>query len=131
MYTADVTGAQILLTYSDIFKEDKPDLIESIKNLNMHKAISIICELLRVRDSYMDPLIIFNHEFKIPFETLLKKEMCGIVPNSPEEMCSNPLLHKDNHIISVQMLFVLLKKIIVYGNYETMEQTDYQIEKED
>lgn len=30
MYTAEVTGAQILLTYSDIFKEDKPDLIESI-----------------------------------------------------------------------------------------------------
>ncbi len=131
MYTADVTGAQILLTYSDIFKEDKPDLIESIKNLNMHKAISIICELLRVRDSHMDPLIIFNHEFKIPFETVLKKEMCGIVPNSAKEMFSNPLLHKDNHIISVQMLFILLKKIIVYGNYETMEQTDYQIEKED
>ncbi len=131
MYTADVTGAQILLTYSDIFKEDKPDLIESIKNLNMHKAISIICELLRVRDSHMDSLIIFNHEFKVPFETVLKKEMCGIVPNSAEEMFSNPLLHKDNHIISVQMLFILLKKIIVYGNYETMEQTDYQIEKED
>lgn len=131
MYTADVTGAQILLTYSDIFKEDKPDLIESIKNLNMHKAISIICELLRVRDSHMDSLIIFNHEFKIPFETVLKKEMCSIVPNSPEEMFSNSLLHKDNHIISVQMLFILFKKIIVYGNYETMEQTDYQIEKED
>lgn len=126
-----MTGAQILLTYSDIFKEDKPDLIESIKNLNMHKTISIICELLRVRDSYMDSLIIFNHEYKIPFETVLKKEMCSIVPNSPEEMFSNPLLHKDNHIISVQMLFILLKKIIVYGNYETMEQTDYQIEKED
>ena len=50
--------------------------LESIKNLNMHKAISIICELLRVRDSHMEPLIIFNHEFKIPLETVLKKEMC-------------------------------------------------------
>ena len=131
MYTADITGAHIILTYSDIFKEEKPDLIESIKSLNMHKAISIICELLRVRDSHMEPLIILNHEFKIPLETVLKKEMCDIVPKSAEEMFSNPLLQKDNHIISVQMLFILLKKIIKYGNYETMTQTDYQIEKED
>ena len=76
MYTADVTGAHILLTYSDIFKEDKPDLIECIKNLNMHKAISIICELLRVRDSYMEPVRTIGGEFRIPFETVLKKEMC-------------------------------------------------------
>lgn len=131
MYTADVTGAHILLTYSDIFKEDKPDLIECIKNLNMHKAISIICELLRVRDSYMEPVRTIGGEFRIPFETVLKKEMCDIVPKSPADMFSNPLLHKDNHIISVQMLFILLKKIIAYGNYETMEQADYQIEKED
>ena len=131
MYTADVTGAQILLTYSDVFKEDKLDLIECIKKLNMHKTISIICELLRVRDSYMEPVRIIGGEFRIPFETVLKKEMCDIVPKSPADMCSNPLLHKDNHIISLQMLFILLKKVIAYGNYETMEQTDYQIEKED
>lgn len=131
MYTADVTGAQILLTYSDVFEEDKPDLIECIKKLNMHKTISIICELLRVRDSYMEPVRTIGGEFRIPFETVLKKEMCDIVPKSPADMCSNPLLHKDNHIISVQMLFILLKKVIAYGNYETMEQTDYQIEKED
>ena len=56
MYTADVTGAQVLLTYSDIYKNEKPDLIESIKSINMHKAISVICELLRVRDSYMEPV---------------------------------------------------------------------------
>ena len=131
MYTADVTGAQILLTYSDVFKEEKPDLIESIKSINMHKAISIICELIRVRDSHMEPVRTIGGEFRIPFETVLKKEMCDIIPKSPVDMFSNPLWHKDNHIISVQMLFMLLKKIIVYGNYETMEQTDYQIEKED
>ena len=131
MYTPDVTGAQILLTYSDIYTENKPDLIESIKCLNMHKSISIICELLRVRDSYMEPVRTIGGEFRIPFETILKRDMCDIVPKSAEELYANPLLHRNNHIISVQMLFMLLKKIIVYGNYETMEQTDYQIEIED
>lgn len=46
MYTADITGAHILLTYSDIFKEEKLDLIEIIKSLNMHKVISIIYDIL-------------------------------------------------------------------------------------
>lgn len=131
MYTPDVTGAHILLTYSDIYADDKPNLIESIKGLNMHKSISIICELLRVRDSYMEPVRTIGGEFKIPFETILKRDMCDIVPKSAEDMRANPLLYRNNHIISVQMLFMLLKKIIVHGNYETMEQTDYQIEIED
>ena len=68
MYTSDVTGAQILLTYSEIYTEDKPDLIESVKCLKMHKSISIICELLRVRDSYMEPVRTIGGEFSIPFE---------------------------------------------------------------
>lgn len=131
MYTPDVTSAHILLTYSDIFKEDKPDLIECIRKLNMHKAISIICELLRVRDSYIGSIRIFNQECRIPFETILKREMCNIAPTSVEDMFSNSLLHNNQHIISIQMLFILLKKIFVYGNYQTMEQTDYQITGED
>ncbi len=31
------------------------------------------------------------------------EDMCDIVPKSPADMFSNPLLRKDNHIISVQM----------------------------
>ena len=112
MYTPDVTGAHILLTYSDIYADDKPNLIESIKGLNMHKSISIICELLRVRDSYMEPVRTIGGEFKIPFETILKRDMCDIVPKSAEDMRANPLLYRNNHIISVQMLFMLLKKHI-------------------
>lgn len=46
MYTADITGAHILLSYSDIFKEEKLDLIEIIKSLNMHKVISIIYDMI-------------------------------------------------------------------------------------
>ena len=56
MYYVDLTGSQILLTYSEVYQDEKPDLISEIKKLNMHKAISIICELIRVRDAYLDPI---------------------------------------------------------------------------
>ena len=46
--------------------------------------------------------------------------MCGIVPKSPEELFANPLLKRNVHIISVQMLLILLKKFVRFGNYETI-----------
>ena len=42
MYFADMRDAQLILGYSDVFSDEKPDLIERIKKLNMHKTISII-----------------------------------------------------------------------------------------
>lgn len=60
MYEVDTTDAQILLEYSDVFKGQTPDLIEEIEKLNMHKSISIICELIRVRDAEMEPIQIMG-----------------------------------------------------------------------
>lgn len=131
MYSVDASGAQLLLKYTDIFSDTIPDLKVEISKLNMHKAVSIICELIRVRDAMLNPIQIFGGEFRIPFETILKKELCGINPKSPEQMLNNPLLRKDMHIISVQMLLILLKKIIQYGNHETMDDTVYDISLED
>lgn len=131
MYSVDANGAQLLVGYKDVFSNEMPDLKEEIKSLNMHKSISIICELIRVRDAMLDPIRILWGEFRIPFETVLKKQMCGIDPKSPEEMFSNPLLRRDVHIISLQMLLILLKKIIQYGNYDTMNNTEYEITQED
>lgn len=127
MYSIDVNGAQLLVGYTDVFSDEMPDLKEEIKNLNMHKAVSIICELIRVRAAMLEPIRILWGEFRIPFETVLKKQMCGIDPNSPK----NPLLRKDVHIISLQMLLILLKKIIQFGNYDTMNDTEYEISQED
>ena len=62
---------------------------------------------------------------------VLKKEMCGIVPKSPEELFANPLLKRNVHIISVQMLLILLKKFVRFGNYETICDTQYEIVQED
>lgn len=100
MYSVDAIGAQLLIGYSDVFSGETPDLKEEIATLNMHKAISIICELIRVRDAMLEPVPILWGEFRIPFETVLKKQMCDIDPKSPEEMFSNPLLrNRDLHQI--------------------------------
>lgn len=131
MYSVDAEDAQLLLGYTDVFSDEMPNLQEEINNMNMHKAISIICELIRVRDAMLDPVRIFWGEFRIPFETVLKKEMCGIVPKSPEELFANPLLKRKVHIISVQMLLILLKKFVQFGNYETICDTQYEIVQED
>lgn len=131
MYSVDATGAQLLIGYSDVFSGEMPDLKEEIATFNMHKAISIICELIRVRDAMLEPISVLWGEFRIPFETVLKKQMCDIDPKSPKEMLSNPLLRKDVHIISVQMLLLLLKRIIQYGNYETLNDMEYEVSKED
>lgn len=131
MYSVDASGAQLLLGYKDVFFDEMPDLEKGIKDINVHKAISIICELIRVSDAKINAIRTLGVEISIPFETVLKKQMCGIHPESAEEMLSNPLLRKDVHIISVQMLLILLKKIIQHGKYETINETDYEVTEDD
>lgn len=131
MYSVDAGDAQLLLGYTDVFSDEMPNLKEEINSMNMHKAISIICELIRVRDAMLDPIPILWGEFRIPLETALKRQMCGIDPKSPEEFFSNPLLKRNVHIISVQMLLILLKKFIQYGDYETISDTKYEIVQKD
>jgi len=131
MYSVDAKNVQLIVGYSDVFQGEIPNLKKEIKNLNMHKAVSIICELVRIRDAMMEPIQNLWGEFRIPFETVLKKQMCGIDPKSPEEIFSNRLFRKDVHIISVQMLLILLKKIVQYGDYKTMNDTEYEILEDD
>lgn len=131
MYSVDMKDAQLILGYSDVFSDDKPNLIEKIGKMNMHKTISIISELIQIRDEKCDPINIFGMEFKIPFETVLKRDYCGMNPKSLEEMIENEMLSKNQHIISLQMLLILLKKLIVYGNYDSLKITDYEISDED
>mgnify|MGYP004514329895 CR=1 FL=1 len=131
MYSVDMKDAQLILGYSDVFSDDKPNLIEKIGKMNMHKTISIISELIQIRDAKCDPINIFGMEFKIPFETVLKRDYCGMNPKSLEEMIENEMLSKNQHIISLQMLLILLKKLIVYGNYDSLKITDYEISDED
>lgn len=131
MYSVDAGDAHLLLGYTDVFSDEMPHLQKEINNMNMHKAISIICELIRVRDAMLDPIPILWGEFRIPFETVLKKQMCGIDPKSPKELFANPLMKRNVHIISAQMLLILLKKVIQFGDYESICDTQYEIVQED
>lgn len=131
MYSADMRDAQLILGYSDVFSDEKPDLIERIKKLNMHKAISVISELIRIRDDEYELIRIGNMEFSIPFECFLKMKFCGMKPESSEKLILNEMLGKNQHIISLQMLLILLKKVIIYGNYDSLKINDYEIMDED
>lgn len=130
MYSVDASDAQILIGYSEVYSGKVPDLKEEIFTLNMHKSISIICELIRIREAELKPIPLWGGKFKLPFEVVLKR-MCGIEPKCPVEMLSNHLFRKDTHIISLQMLLILLKRIIQYGNYSTLNDSEYEIVEED
>lgn len=131
MYSIDASSAQLILEYEDIFSNDRPDVEGEISSLNMHKSISVICELIRVRDVMLEPISTIGGEFRIPLETVLKNKICGIELKSSEKMFSNPLFRKDTHIITVQMLLILLKRVIQFGNYETLEDIDYEVAESD
>lgn len=132
MYKVDGRNAQILLGYSDVFHEKAPNLISEIQKLNMHKAISVICELIALKNKKMKPVdtqyltgVIF------PLESYLKKTILRLGEASNDNLLSNPVFRKDQHIVSLQMLLLLLKKIMVYGDYQTFSQTDYTVTDED
>lgn len=131
MYSVDISKAHLILGYSDVFSGEKPDIVEMIQSMNMHKLISIISELIQIRDAKCEPVNVLGMEIRFPFETILKRDYCGMNPQSPKEMIENTLLRKDKHIISLQMLLILLKKVIVYANYDSLNNKDYTITGED
>ena len=129
-YEPDVSNMKTILVYSDFFaKETMPDLVDEISKANMHKSISIICELIVLNDCTLPPIKFLWFDYSVPFQSILKNMV--IKPSSSEEMFSNPLFRKDKCIISLQTLLLLLKDFILYGNYDTLSQTEYSIEEED
>ena len=100
MYKVDATGIQLLLGYSDVFGEPAPNLIEEIGKINMHKTLSIIAELIGIRNVKLNPIRSFYCEISIPFEMAIKKEILGIderlayyfLTNVPDFSQENPYL---------------------------------------
>lgn len=81
MYSVDTKEAQLLLVYSDVFSGPIPELKDEISKLNMHKAISIICELIVVRDAKLDSVPVIGGELEIPLEMVLKKNCVILIRN--------------------------------------------------
>lgn len=131
IYGIDLSITEEILCYHDIYNDEHPNLQDEIQKLNMHKTISIICELINAREYEIEVNNSWPLKMKLPFELAMKKVLCGINAASPDEMVDNPLLRKDKHIISLQMLLILLKKVIIYGDYSTLEKDDYKISIDD
>ncbi len=130
IYGIDTSNAQELLCYHDLYDGAIPDIKMEIAKLNMHKSISIISELINARE-YKIEVKTCDLKLCLPFETALKKIFLGVSANSPNEVFGNPLLYKNKHIVSLQMLLILLKKVIVYGDYSSLTQTEYTIDAND
>jgi hypothetical protein len=77
MYNPYIGEVNEILSYSDLFDEPIPDLKEEIKKLNSWKALSVISELLSVRNmtvpiSTVAP-VIGRIEMDVPYQLYLKK----------------------------------------------------------
>ena len=87
MYKPALNECQEIMTYSDIFSGPIPDLQDEIKKIDLAKAISVICELITVRNKVIPREIEAPFVGKvivdIPYQMVLKSKFCGIKPSSP------------------------------------------------
>lgn len=128
MQTVDTEGMQMFLSFSDIFdNKELPEMEKEIKNFNMHKAISIIVELISIRNKTYPPQKAFGVEIKLPSQSIIKKFMMDGLKN--EKIVDELSLSDGNCIVALQPLLLLLKEFIIYGNYNSLNDTDYKITK--
>ncbi len=119
MKNVDTKNIEILFTYHDIYP-DRPefDIKKEIEKIDYRLAVSVICELIQSLNYKVN---VEGLPFCFPFEFVLKKEFCEIEPNALGEFKNCPVLHKNKHIISQQMLLVLLKYFLAYGKQHSGE----------
>lgn len=130
MYKVNVQNLELLLRYNEFYGDEitKPDLQTEVSQINVNKAISIISELIAIRSEKIRlPKKYFSLSVEIPFEMILKVHLL----NLGQSDMLNPLLKKNVHIISLQMLLNLLKYILAYGNQNTICDNKYTITFED
>ena len=101
MYKLNSSDFNILLCYKDFYGSDegKPDIMEVIPRLNMHKAISIICELIAYRNKKID-FRVFNSLISVPLELGLKIKLLNL---NQEQLRMDRRCKRHTHILSLQM----------------------------
>ena len=123
-----------ILTYSDIFSESF-DFEKEIRNINPYKALSIISELLAIRDMTFpistDVPIVGKIEMDVPYQMFLKREFGEIVPQNSDEMFSDYRLMKNRHIVALQPMLILAKYIILYADDNKWNTDEENITKDD
>lgn len=123
--------SQVILRYTDVYNSELPDLIEEIHSLNMHKAISIISELIMKKDHKEEIRVTSKLIMNLTFEMKLKYLYFDIKKDDFNSFINHPIASKNIHLISLQMLLMLLKFIILHGNYDTLDDTGYDISIDD
>lgn len=123
-----------ILTYSDMFSEPFDFEVE-IKRINPYKALSIISELLAVRNMTF-PIsteipVIGKIEMDVPYQMFLKKEFGDITPTSSSEMFSDYRLMKNRHIIALQPMLILAKYIILSADENDRNEENFSVSKDD
>lgn len=112
MYYVDMNNKQLLLRFSDVFGGPLLEIPSELSSMSLDKTISIICELIKLRQKGTD-INVLGFSCRIPFEIQLKR-LIGIDAATPAKMLATEELHKDRHIISLQCLLILLKYAIIY-----------------
>lgn len=123
-----------ILAYSDVFIEPFEFDVE-IKNINPYKALSIISELLAVRNMTFlvnaEIPLIGKIEVDVPYQMFLKKEFGDIVLSSSTEMFSDYRLMKNRHIIALQPMLILAKHIILCADEGMDTEENFTVSKDD
>lgn len=129
MYQISSENFETLLTYKDFYRcdADASKYYERLYNLNIHKSISIISELIAFRSKTMD-FRIFQSLLSVPLESGLKISLLNL---NVYNYSKDTRMNRHKHIISLQMLLVFLKQLIAYGNHETLDDSNYTITFED
>lgn len=128
----NMKNMELMLSYSEVFGKTI-DIEDEIKKLNVHKAISIVCELLSKYHSeiYVDTQT-FNIHLKVSLEYALKCLMFFEMERSKIMTDIKDIFFNfDKHIIDETALLILLKYILTYGDMSTLENDDYSIKEED
>lgn len=120
MYNLDFSNGYRTISYSDIFLCQISNIDIEIKKLNCHKTISIISELIKIKDRKLN----LENWGEVSINEAIKVYLFDISYQSP-------LMHERNLIISSQMLLILLKNVICYTNNETKDIESYAISNHD
>lgn len=131
MFEIAADDIQEILIYSDIYDTPMPILEDELRKLDIGKAISIICELIAVRNvkiSINNELVSrFFKSVSIPYQLVIKKDFCGIT--SDEKLLQ--IMEVNKHVISLQTLLILLKLLVKESDKTIVENTDFKITKQE
>ena len=124
---------ELILKYSDIFQGSIPNFETEIKKFNIYKLISIICELISLRNSEIK-IPFENVDISIAYEMYLKMLLLDVrFSEIKKSEYQKIIVDGQQHIISLQTALILIKKALNYcsnnpSNVEEFEVTlnDYK-----